>query len=423
MVKKIIKEKILELVRNKGLKPAQVREELGLSQYKLRAIISVKEIMSVWNEWARDEVESRYVDGQTFEQINFNLGWAKNKANSLFTPRERKALRNKRDWKRRSELIKDYHRGLTKRELRSKYDLSYPTLKTMLEGIEKPDLKHNVVPIIIDHYNGATIDDLSIKYDLDPVFIEKYIERNKKRSRNEGVVYYDMVVDYCINNMESEEISAKHGVSKQCLMAFLKHYGGVSHRENRISSIPTQDVVDAYESGQSISSIASTHHSSYSVIKNILLSNDVEIREGAFTLKQKNHIVSLYAQFKTAKQVGKECGTTENAVLRLLKKNGVKIRKSSEYKTNQLPVYLPREEIIALKDEGWTWDEIADKYGACSATVRNHANGVVKYNPKYHAQPKTLLTPTSEIIQAYKQGADTQEIMERFGDQIKKMVD
>ena len=323
----------------------------------------------------------------------------------------------------KSEVIKDYRRGLTKRELRSKYDISYPTLQTLLEGIEKPDLKHNVVPIIIDHYNGATIDDLSIKYDLDPVFIEKYIGRNKKRSRYEGVVYYDMVVDYCINNMRAEEISAKHGVSRQCLMAFLKHYGGVSHRENRISSIPTQDVVDAYESGKSISSIARTHHSSYHVIKNILLDNGVELREGSFTLKQQNRIVSLYAQFKTARQIGREFEVSQQTVLRVLKENDVTIRKNRDYSRSNKRDYLPRDEIFALKNEGWTWDEIADKYGVCRATVRNHARGVVKYNPKYHAQPKTLLTPISEIIQAYKQGADTQEIMERFGDQIKKMVE
>lgn len=437
MGKKINKEKILDLVRNKGLTLAQVRRKFRLTDKQLRSIIKVREMMSAWNEWARVEVEARYLEGQTFDKINKDFGWNGNKANSLFTSEERKALRYKRLEKVRPKVVKDYLRGLTQEELSSRYGMSKPQLRPLLEGIEKPKLIHNVVPMIIDHYNGDTVDDLSIKYDLDPVFIEKHLDRQKEVS-SKGVVYYDVVVDYCINNMSLKDLSAKHGVSKQCWMSHLKTYGYVSHREDKIANLPVQDVVDAYESGESIQSLVSTHHLSHPSIKKILIENGVVLREWMLSTEQRKRIVDLYAQFKTAKQISKEIGTSQETVFRVLNENAVTIRKARDYNTNSNPVYLPRDEIITLKAEGLSWEDLADKYGVCSTTVRNHVNGKVKYKPKYHdpqprytphppTRPKTPLAPSppevQEIIQAFEQGADLQEIVKRFGDQIKKMVD
>ena len=329
----------------------------------------------------------------------------------------------------REKFLYDLKRGLTYGEIAKRYDTYPQIVSRVLSGIKKPDLRHHVVPLIIDHYNGASIDDLSTKYDLDPTFVEKLIKRHQGVS-SRGVVFYDLVVDYCVHQINITNLSEKYGASRQGLLGQLKTYGYMSHKEVKLSNFPLEDVISAYESGESLDSLSSTYHMASCTIKKVLLNNGVRLRYVRPTTKQIARMKKLYAQSKTAKEIGDELGFASSTVRKWLKDNGVTVRKGGSYSTPSKPTHIPRDELLALRDEGWSLHQLADEYGVSHGTINNHLSGRVKYKPKYHAT-QSRPDPSSheasseiqEIIQAYEQGADLQEIMARFGDQIKKMVD
>jgi lambda repressor-like predicted transcriptional regulator len=328
----------------------------------------------------------------------------------------------------RVKFLYDLKRGLTYGEIAKRYDTYPPLVSRVLGDIIKPNMKHHVVPLIVDHYNGATIDELSLKYDLDPMFVEKQIVR--QQSCDNGVVFYDVVVDYCIHEINITTLTEKYGVSRQGLQEQLKRYGYVSHREIKLSNLPLEDVIESYESGETISRLSSTHEVGGETIKQILLDNGVRLRKVQPSTKQISLMKKLYARSKSAKEIGDELGFHPNTVLKALKDNGVTIRKAGSYKTSSKSAHIPRDELRALREEGWSLHQLADKYGVSHGTITNHLSGKVKYNPKYHATPSSSdhsshepSSEVQEIIQAYEQGADLQEIMARFGDQIKKIVE
>lgn len=126
------------------------------------------------------------------------------------------------------------------------------------------------------------------------------------------------------NTTESDD--AKYPYPKE------KVIRSITQHQKRLSKLEIQTICERYQNGASIYKLAADFGCHRRTISDTLKRNGIEVSHQA-TKKPElvKKIIELYAEMMTPKEVGAIVGVGGDTVRKVLKENGVYIRKSWEY--------------------------------------------------------------------------------------------
>ncbi len=126
------------------------------------------------------------------------------------------------------------------------------------------------------------------------------------------------------DNIDSDD--AKYPYDKE------KVIRSITQHQKRLTKLEIQTICERYQNGASIYKLAADFGCHRRTISDTLKRNDVEVSHQA-TKKPElvKKIIELYAEMKTPKEVGAIVGVNGDTVRKVLKENGIYIRKSWEY--------------------------------------------------------------------------------------------
>lgn len=106
----------------------------------------------------------------------------------------------------------------------------------------------------------------------------------------------------------------------------------IKQQQKNLSELEIQTIIHKYQSGSSSYELAKEFGCHRSTITAALRRNGIEISHKATTKPELvKRVIELYAEMKTPKEVGAIVGVNGDTVRKVLKENGVYIRKSWEY--------------------------------------------------------------------------------------------
>ena len=124
-------------------------------------------------------------------------------------------------------------------------------------------------------------------------------------------------IEQCINNTPYDP---------NCIVKTIKQ------QQKNLSELEIQTICKKYQSGSSSYELAKEFNCHRSTITAALRRNGIEVSHKAATKPELvKRVIGLYAEMKTPKEVGAIVGITGDTVRRILKENGIHIRRSWEY--------------------------------------------------------------------------------------------
>ena len=124
-------------------------------------------------------------------------------------------------------------------------------------------------------------------------------------------------IEQCINNTTYDP---------NCIVKTIKQ------QQKNLSELEIQTICKKYQSGSSSYELAKEFNCHRSTITAALRRNGIEVSHKAATKPELvKRVIGLYAEMKTPKEVGAIVGITGDTVRRILKENGIHIRRSWEY--------------------------------------------------------------------------------------------
>ena len=106
----------------------------------------------------------------------------------------------------------------------------------------------------------------------------------------------------------------------------------IKQQQKTLTEFEIEEVCRRYQNGESSYALAEAFGCHRNTISEALKRNGVEVSHKASTKPELvTKIIELYAEYKTPKEVGEIVGVNGDTVRRVLKENGVYIRKSWEY--------------------------------------------------------------------------------------------
>lgn len=105
-----------------------------------------------------------------------------------------------------------------------------------------------------------------------------------------------------------------------------------TQHQKRLSKLEIQTICERYQNGASIYKLAADFGCHRRTISDTLKCNGIEVSHLASKKPELvKKIIELYAEMKTPKEVGAIVGINGDTVRKVLKENGIYIRKSWEY--------------------------------------------------------------------------------------------
>ena len=129
----------------------------------------------------------------------------------------------------------------------------------------------------------------------------------------------------------------------------------IKQQQKTLTEFEIQSVIQKYQNGASSYDLAKEFGCHRRTITDTLKRNGVEVsHQAAAKPELVKRIIELYAEMKTPKEVGAIVGVGGDTVRKVLKENGIYIRKSWEYpkgtkKHKSLPKTLATSEKLMLK--------------------------------------------------------------------------
>ena len=106
----------------------------------------------------------------------------------------------------------------------------------------------------------------------------------------------------------------------------------ITQQQKTLSELETRTICERYRNGASSYELAKEFGCHRRTISDALKRNGVEVSHRASTKPELvKRIIELYAEMKTPKEVGAIVGIGSDTVRKVLKENGIYIRKSWEY--------------------------------------------------------------------------------------------
>ena len=124
-------------------------------------------------------------------------------------------------------------------------------------------------------------------------------------------------IEQCINNTP---------YTPNCIVKTIKQ------QQKNLSELEIQTICKKYQGGSSSYELAKEFNCHRSTITAALRRNGIEVSHKTATKPELvKRVIELYAEMKTPKEVGTIVGITGDTVRRILKENGIHIRRSWEY--------------------------------------------------------------------------------------------
>lgn len=187
-----------------------------------------------------------------------------------------------------------------------------------------------------------------------------------------------------------------------------------------LSKEQIQNIIERYNNKESLRSIGEVFGVSQGVITRILKENGVTIRKSseilkAFTEEQENEVIEKYKKGMTANSIAEEYGLSPVPVRKVLKRAGFNLQEI-KWERNEVLSTLRKREIAQAYKEGETAQQLAKKYGVSHPTIKKALQEMqVKVRSYSESQGGLNETEIEELIELYKDGWNTVQLGERYG--------
>jgi DNA-directed RNA polymerase specialized sigma24 family protein len=188
-----------------------------------------------------------------------------------------------------------------------------------------------------------------------------------------------------------------------------------------LSNEQIQNIIERYDNKETLLSIGKVFGVGQGVITRILKENGVTIRKAsdllkAFTKEQEKEVIEKYKRGMTAKEIASQYGLLSGvAVLKVLKKEGFNPQED-KFKRNEKLSEDQKQEIAAKYADGMTAQRIAIEYGVSHPTIKKALQEMqVKVRSYSESQGGLDEEKKREIIDLYREGWNTVQIARKFG--------
>ena len=231
---------------------------------------------------------------------------------------------------------------------------------------------------------------------------------------------HPQIIHFYKTGKSCNEIAKEFGCSSICILHILQK----NHVKRRPKSFPgkfskenCQKMVDLYQQGNALESIAARFGCSVKILNRILDEHAVERHpnqtqfQPRFTEEDHRRMVSMYEDGKSQREIAGEFGCRPFALSRIFKKMGIKKPPAPPRHT-----ITPedREMIVKLRSQGKSYPEIAAKIGCCRETViavMRQLNVPIRVQgpDAYSAEDQ------QRMVELYENGMSLDEIAVGFG--------
>ena len=243
--------------------------------------------------------------------------------------------------------------------IQSKLGISHGTYYNILKilGYQKKQIKEalfsntRLMNAIVNYYNsGHTMREVMNKYGLSEDYVKEIFKKYNVQTRRGPVSNkkknYDVneIIKAYNANMKWSEMTEKFGLSVSWMQELLKKNGIDVKRKKRIpigEKEKTDQIVELYESGVSITKLSKMYSSSQSTIRKFLESSGVKIRnahEGITALSERKYkrkledIISAYKSGMSIKEIETTYHTHQRTIYKILEEAGIPRRNKNQNK-------------------------------------------------------------------------------------------
>jgi len=180
-----------------------------------------------------------------------------------------------------------------------------------------------------------------------------------------------------------------------------------------------QNIIERYNNKEPLLSIGRVYRVGQGVITRILKENGVTIRKSsellkAFTEEQEKEVIEKYIKGMTAKEIASQYGLSESPVLKVLKRAGYDPYNDNQERKKKLSAGQ-KEEIAKAYKKGETAQQLAKKYGVTDPTIKKALlEMAVDVRSYSEAQGGLANTEIEELIDLYKEGWNTVQLAEKY---------
>lgn len=188
-----------------------------------------------------------------------------------------------------------------------------------------------------------------------------------------------------------------------------------------LSNEQIQNIIERYNNKETLLSIGKVYGVGQGVITRILKENGVTIRKAsdlrkAFTKEQEKEVIEKYKRGMTAKEIASQYGLRSGvAVLKILKNNGFNPQ-DDKFERNKKLSEEQKKEIALEYANGTTAQKLAIQYGVSHPTIKKALQEKqVKVRSYSESQGGLKDDEIKELIGLYKDGWNTVQLGEKYG--------
>jgi len=268
-----------------------------------------------------------------------------------------------------SLLIESYKNNEPIAKLQKQFGISKSHVYTILKKNNivrnkfKPETINRENSIIEDYKNGMIIKDILEKYKInDPASVYCILNKKKikKKFEEKRNIDFDQILKLYNGGKSPREIGEVIGRNRSLIRKLLIE-NNIKLRENGYFKNQNKNqIIKLYNDGKNISEISRTLNCSGTEIKNILKEKNIIIRNSFPKFQNldlyKDNIINEYGKKKSSAIIAKEIGCSDVAILDLLKRNNIAIRKIKgeshpAWKGGITPFHVVARECI--KNDNW----------------------------------------------------------------------
>jgi len=186
-----------------------------------------------------------------------------------------------------------------------------------------------------------------------------------------------------------------------------------------LSKEQIQNIIERYNNKEPLLSIGRVYGVGQGVITRILKENGVTIRKSsellkAFTEEQEKEVIEKYKRGMTAKEIASQYGLSDPPVLKILRRAGFDPYKDNQKRKEKLSA-RQKEELAKAYTEGQTAQQLARRYGVSDPTIKKALLELgVEIRSYSEAQGGLKNAEIEELIDLYEGGWNTVQLAERY---------
>jgi len=247
----------------------------------------------------------------------------------------------------KNEIFLDYEKGLSLRELSSKYKISRNLIRSILieeglnirdssESLSKKLSKKEIQLILNFHKEKVSYEEIAKILSIGRNLVIKTLRKEGIDAQPDEIFqllqrYSNKIINDFKFGKSTKSIAEEYNVSSSSIRRFLKKRGVIVKQQN-LNDIK-EEVIDKYQKGRTITELGKEYNVTKQAISIFLKRHDIESRRALSVLEpHKKDIIDKYLEGNSCQIIADIYNSNSSSILNILKENNVERRSPEESK-------------------------------------------------------------------------------------------